>query len=249
MEHKKRIIITGSEGIIGRSIVSFLEKKNHIVYKIDKKKLKKRNYFNCDITDEKQVANCIRQITKKNSVDVVINAASSNPKFNSKVFSFSDYDLSLWKKNLEVDLIGSFLISKHICKQFEKKNKGIIINISSIYGIQAPDQKIYSKKKKKFSGFKPLEYSVAKAGIIGFTKSLASYYSQTNIRVICLSLGGIQTKNMSNYFKKSYEAKTILGRLAKNNEYNEFINFLCSDKISYISGSNIILDGGATSRI
>ena len=246
---KKKIIVTGSEGIIGKSLVPFLEKKKHVVFKVDKKKLTKKNYFNCDITNESQVMNCIKKITNKTSIDVVINAASSNPKFDSKNFSFSDYDLATWKKNLEVDLIGSFLISKHICKKFEKKNKGTIINISSIYGLQAPDQKIYAKKKKKFSGFKPLEYSVAKAGIIGFTKSLASYYSQTNIRVICVSLGGIQTKKMSNYFKKAYEAKTIVGRLAKNNEYNEFINFLCSDKINYISGSNIILDGGATSKI
>ena len=251
MNYKKNVIISGSKGLIGKNLVQFLKLKNKNVYEIDiKKKLKnEENYFRCDITREEQVKKTIKQITKINNIDVLINNAAYNPKFNSKKYSFSNYDLNKWKKNLEVDLIGSFLLSKHVCKNFEKNNKGLIINISSVYGLVAPDQSIYSNTKKDKIGFKPLEYSVSKSGIIGFTKSLASFYSGTNIKVVSLSLGGIYTKNMNPSFIKRYSKKTIEKRLANVSEYNEFINFLCSWKLNYVSGSNFVLDGGASSVI
>ena len=122
MNYKKNIIISGSKGLIGKNLVQFLKLRNKNVYEIDiKKKLKsEKNYFQCDITREKQVKKTIKQITKINNIDVLINNAAYNQKFNSKKYSFSNYDLNKWKKNLEVDLIGSFLLSKHVCKNFEK---------------------------------------------------------------------------------------------------------------------------------
>jgi len=247
---KKNIILTGSEGIIGKSLVPHLEKKNMNVFKIDiKKNIKEKNYFSCDITKESQVKNCIKKIIKKNNVQVLINNASFNPKFDSKSYKFSNYKLKEWKKNLEVDLIGSFLMSKHVCKNFEKNNEGTILNISSILALQGPDQKIYDKNIKRFHGYKPLEYSVVKSGMIGFTKALASYYKNTNIRVICLILGGIETKNMTKSFLKNYKSKTISNRMAKIGEYNEFISFFVSDKAKYANGSCVVIDGGLTSIV
>ena len=86
---------------------------------------------------------------------------------------------------------------------------------------------------------------MAKAGILGFTKSLASYYKKTNIKILCLILGGIED-NQSNYFKKNYNNKTIVNRMALLNEYNEYIKFFSSKKASYSSGTCVVIDGGAT---
>ena len=92
-----------------------------------------------------------------------------------------------------------------------------------------------------------MEYSVAKSGIIGFTKALASYYKKTNIRVTCLVLGGIKTKNMNNKFTKKYSSKTVTNRMANLSDYNEFISFFASEKARYATGSCVVIDGGATS--
>lgn len=244
----KNIILTGSEGFLGQEFEKSLSGNNK-VFSIDIKNKKKNNYFKCDITKESQVSVIVKKILKKNNIDVLINNAAYNPSSKGIAYSFSNYKFDTWKKNLEVDLLGSFLMSKYICKHFEKKNKGLIINISSIYGLVGPDQSIYQKKFKKYYGFKPIEYSVAKSGIIGFTKSLAAYYSNTNIRSICLVLGGVEKKDMSLFFKKNYKKKTILNKMAKRTDYNALLNFVISDNSSYINGSSIIIDGGATSRL
>ena len=247
---KKNIVITGSQGLLGQVFSDHLSKKNNVI-KIDKLKLKKnrKNFYQCDITKEKEVKKAFKKILIKNDIDVLINNAANNPKSDGKDFKFSNYRFDNWKKNLEVDLYGSFLTSKYACKFFETKNKGLIINISSIYGELGPDQDIYNNKRKKYYGFKPLEYSVAKAGLLGFTKSLASFYKNTNIRVISLILGGVETPNMSSFFKQNFSKKTIIGRLAKKNEYNGVLDFLISENSSYITGSSIIVDGGATTII
>jgi NAD(P)-dependent dehydrogenase (short-subunit alcohol dehydrogenase family) len=243
----KNIILTGSEGLIGRSYRAFAEKKGYNLFCIDKKKIKRKKYFYCDITDEKQVSKTINKIFTKNHISLLINNAASNPTADNKLkgFKFSEYKLENWKKNLEVDLLGSFLVSKHVLKFFEKQDKGNILNISSIYGMVGADQKIYQKKKKKYHGFKPLEYSVAKAGIIGFTKALSSFYQETDIKINCLVLGGVESKQ-DKFFKKKYSEKTILNRMSKLGEYNNYIDFFGSELNSYTSGSCFVIDGGAT---
>tara|TARA_E500000178_G_scaffold353054_1_gene417986 strand:- start:1098 stop:1862 length:765 start_codon:yes stop_codon:yes gene_type:complete len=245
----KNILIIGSNGLVGKSLVSYLNKRGHNVFKIDiKQKKKEKNFFKCDVTKESSVAKIIKKITKKTSIDVVFNAASVNPKTQKiKKFKFSDYNLNKWKNNLEVDLIGSFNISKHILKHYEKKNSGKIINISSIYGFLGPDQDIYfNQSREKYTGMKPLEYSVAKAGVIGFTKALASFYKNSKIEVFCLVLGGIE-EGQDTFFKKKYSKKTISGRMALKGEYNTIIDFLITNNTSYLTGSSIDLSAGALS--
>lgn len=244
----KNIILTGSEGLIGTSYRKFAEKKRHNLFCIDIANIKRKHYYKCDITDEKQVKVTIEKITRRNKIDVLINNAAFNPKAENKLksFKFSNYNYDAWKKNIEVDINGSFLISKHVLKHFEKFNLGNIINISSIYGIVGPDHNIYGKNKKKFYGFKPIEYSVAKSGVIGFTKSLAAFYQGTNIRVNCLIFGGVKT-NQNKSFIKAYSKKTLLNRLSKVGEYNNYLEFLSSDLNTYTTGSCFVVDGGATS--
>ena len=148
----KNIILTGSEGLIGKSYRSYAEKKGYNLFCIDKKKIKRKNYFCCDITNEKEVSKTIKEIFKNKKISLLINNAATNPTADDKLkgFKFSEYKLENWKNNLEVDLNGSFLISKYVLKFFETNNYGNILNISSIYGIIGANQKIYKKNKKKF---------------------------------------------------------------------------------------------------
>lgn len=246
----KNIIITGSEGIVGKSFRNFAEKKGYKIFCVDIKNIRRKNYYKCDITNENSVEKTVKEITKKNKINILINNASYNPKVETKLkkFKFSSYDFNKWKRGIDVDINGSFLLSKHVLKYFEKENKGIILNISSIYGIVGPDQKIYDDKFKKYYGYKPLEYSVAKSAVIGFTKSLAAFYSNTNIKVNCLIFGGIKNKQKKGFIK-NYSKKTIIGRMANIGEYNNYIDFFTSEQNSYCTGSCVIIDGGATNII
>ena len=121
-----------------------------------------------------------------------------------------------------------------------------IINISSTYGVKAQDQKIYSSNKFKNKMFKPLEYAVSKSGLESFTRNLAAYYQNTNIRVNTLSPGGIEQPNQNKTFKNNYTRKTILGRMATLEDYNDSILFLCKKTNNYLTGANLVVDGGAT---
>ena len=248
MINNKTFIVSGSNGFLGKSLEKFLIKKGANFYGLDLKK--SRNTIKCDITNEKQVKNAFKYISSKNEPDVLINNAAINPsnikKLKNNSFTFSNYKLNDWKKSIDVDLIGSFLTSKYCCKSFEKKNSGLIINISSMYGIIGPDQDIYKNIRKKYHGYKPIEYSVAKSGLIGFTKALAAFYKKTDIRVISLILGGIDN-NQNKNFKLNYSNKTILNRMANVSEILNYIEFYSSDKATYTTGSSIIIDGGATS--
>ena len=121
----KNIVLTGSEGLIGRSFRKFAEKKGHKVFCLDLKNIRRKNYYRCDITDENSVIQTIKSVLMKSKVDVLINNASSNPKVEGKLsrYKFSNYSYEIWKKGLSVDLNGSFLMSKHLLKHFEKKNR------------------------------------------------------------------------------------------------------------------------------
>mgnify|MGYP001165274132 CR=1 FL=1 len=246
-ENQKNIVITGSEGLLGSSFIKNHASDYNEIFSIDIHKKNKKNYYKCDVTNESQVKKVINKVTKNNNVDVLINYAAYNPpaKKKMKPYKFSSYSLKDWKKNISIDLIGSFLMSKYILKHFEKKNSGTIINISSVYGLKGIDQSIYNKNLKRFHGYKPIEYSVAKSGIIGFTKSLSTFYKNTNIKILCLILGGVE-KDQGTFFKKNYNKKAISSRMARIDEYNEYIKFYSSDKASYSTGTCVVIDGGAT---
>ena len=130
-------------------------------------------------------------------------------------------------------------------KYFLQKKEGHLINIGSQYGLVAPDQRIY-KLNKKQEFFKPADYIVSKAGLIGLNKYLASYFRNTKIRFNILTPCGIEN-NQKKIFKNNFSSKTTLNRMSKINEYNGAIQFLCSDSSSYMTGSNLIIDGGWTS--
>jgi NAD(P)-dependent dehydrogenase (short-subunit alcohol dehydrogenase family) len=185
-------------------------------------------------------------------LDVLVNSAALDPKFDPQASSkgiapgaFEDYPLDQWNAALNVNLTGMFLVTQACVKQMiVQDKKGSIINICSTYGLNGPDQRIYVKDGERVA-YKPVYYTVTKAGVMGFTKYLAAYYAGTEIRVNALTPGGVFNGH-EDYFVKNYSAKTILGRMAQKDEMNGALLFLASDASSYMTGNNLIVDGGWT---
>jgi 2-deoxy-D-gluconate 3-dehydrogenase len=159
--------------------------------------------------------------------------------------SFEDYPLDAWKAALDVNLTGMFLCCQAAVKpMLAQGKKGSIINICSTYGMVAPDQRIYQRGGDQTS-YKPVYYSVTKAGVLGLTRYLSAYYAGSEIRVNALTPGGIYN-NHDDEFLKAYSARTIMGRMAHKDEMNGALLFLASDASSYMTGSNLVVDGGWT---
>jgi NAD(P)-dependent dehydrogenase (short-subunit alcohol dehydrogenase family) len=185
-------------------------------------------------------------------LDVVVNSAALDPKFDPDAAAkgiapgaFEDYPLEQWSAAVNVNLTGMFLVTQSCVKpMIAQGKKGSIINICSTYGLNGPDQRIYIKDGKRVA-FKPVYYTTTKAGVMGFTKYVAAYYAGTEIRANALTPGGV-FNNHEEYFVTNYSAKTILGRMAKKDEMNGALLFLASDASSYMTGNNVIVDGGWT---
>lgn len=185
-------------------------------------------------------------------LDILVNSAALDPKFDPEAVNkgitpgaFEDYPLDLWNSALNVNLTGMFLMTQACVKpMIEQGKKGSVINICSTYGLNGPDQRIYIKEGRRVA-FKPVYYTVTKAGVMGFTKYLAAYYAGTDIRVNALTPGGV-FNNHEEYFVKNYSAKTIIGRMAQKDEMNGALLFLASDASSYMTGNNVVVDGGWT---
>ncbi len=206
-----------------------------------------------DITQPDSVNAAVEKVLSTlGRLDILVNSAALDPKFDPDAVNkgitpgaFEDYPLDLWNSALNVNLTGMFLMTQACVRpMIEQGKKGSIINICSTYGLNGPDQRIYVKDGQRVA-FKPIYYTVTKAGVMGFTKYLAAYYAETEIRVNALTPGGV-FNNHEDYFVKNYSAKTILGRMAKKDEMNGALLFLASDASSYMTGNNVVVDGGWT---
>jgi NAD(P)-dependent dehydrogenase (short-subunit alcohol dehydrogenase family) len=168
-----------------------------------------------------------------------------DPKSAIEQSKFENYPLEMWKKSLDVNITGTFLCSQLFGCEMLKSGKGSIINIASTYGIVAPNQSLYQKPDGTQAFYKPPAYSVTKSAVIAFTKFLAAYWGKSGIRVNSLSPGGVKN-SQDDYFIKSYSEKTPLGRMAEPDDYNNAIVFLASDASAYMTGANLVIDGGFT---
>lgn len=191
-------------------------------------------------------------VSKFGRLDILVNSAALDPKFDPDAAAkgiapgaFEDYPLEQWNDALNVNLTGMFLVTQACVKpMLEQGKKGSIINICSTYGLKGPDQRIYIKNGQRVA-YKPVYYTTTKAGVMGFTKYLAAYYAGTEIRVNALTPGGVYN-NHEDYFVENYSAKTIMGRMADKDEMNGALLFLASDASSYMTGNNVVVDGGWT---
>ncbi|HEY2982030.1 MAG TPA: SDR family oxidoreductase [Anaerolineales bacterium] len=209
--------------------------------------------FECDITDPDAVKRlAVSVLSTFGRLDILVNAAALDPKFDAAAVargvtpgSFEDFPLQDWNAALNVNLTGMFLITQ-ACVQpmLDQGKKGSIINICSTYGLNGPDQRIYIRDGKRVA-YKPVYYSVTKAGVLGFTKYLSAYYAGSEIRVNALTPGGVFNEH-DETFVKNYSSKTILGRMARKDEMNGALLFLACEASSYMTGGNLVVDGGWT---
>ncbi|PWB71140.1 MAG: short-chain dehydrogenase [Anaerolineales bacterium] len=259
-------VVTGGVGLLGAEFCRTLAEAGAAVAVVDMNAsaaqgtadtLAKSGYkslaIHTDITQPDSVNAMVEKILAKfGHLDILVNSAALDPKFDPDAMkkgmapgAFEDYPLDQWNAALNVNLTGMFLVTQACVKpMLAHGNKGSIINICSTYGLNGPDQRIYIRDGQRVA-FKPVYYTVTKAGVMGFTKYLAAYYAGTEIRVNALTPGGV-FNNHEDYFVKNYSAKTILGRMANKDEMNGALLFLASDASSYMTGNNVIVDGGWT---
>jgi 2-deoxy-D-gluconate 3-dehydrogenase len=207
-----------------------------------------------DITQLESVQQMVATTLKHfGRLDILVNSAALDPKFDPAALqsrttplgSFEDYPLDAWKSALDVNLTGMFLCCQAAVRpMLDQVKKGSIINICSTYGLVAPDQRIYQREGKQTS-YKPVYYSVTKAGVLGMTRYLATYYAGTEIRCNALTPGGVYN-NHDDIFLQAYSARAVMGRMARKDEMNGALLFLASDASSYMTGANLVVDGGWT---
>ena len=183
------------------------------------------------------------------SLDVLVCSAALDPKFDPHLGqknedNFEDYPLSAWQQALDVNLTGAFLSAQAAAHYMLAGGRGVMVLIGSIYGLGGPDQRLYERPDGPRQ-YKPPYYSATKAGLLGLTRYLAAYYAGQNIRVNALSPGGVFNGH-DEHFVQAYSQRTMLGRMADKEEMNASLLFLASDASSYMTGANLVIDGGWT---
>jgi NAD(P)-dependent dehydrogenase (short-subunit alcohol dehydrogenase family) len=262
----KLCVLTGGAGMLAEQFALAIMSEGGKVFLLDidkealnnKIKILTQKYPNqcegitTDITNELSVTQAKKLIINNDQkISVLINIAANNPKIesNNKInFSrLENFQLSQWNNDISVGLTGAFICAKIFGTEMAKKKQGIIVNIASDLSIIAPDQRIYREDNLKddMQPVKPITYSVVKSGLIGLTKYLATYWADQGVRVNALSPGGVFANQPEEFIDKLTNL-IPMGRMANLDEYNSAIIFLCSDASSYMTGTNLVIDGGRT---
>jgi NAD(P)-dependent dehydrogenase (short-subunit alcohol dehydrogenase family) len=233
---KKKAIVTGANGKIGRTFVESLVAKGYCVYAVDLKTEGLKNSENVeliqlDITDEESVHDFFLSVR---NLSVLVNNAGIG------VFTpFEDRTAAEFKKVMEVNLLGSFLMSQSAIKIMKERGGGKIINIASIYGSISSDERIYGDSGRNNSEV----YSATKAGVINLTKYMAAHFGKYNIQTNAISPGGIYNQQSID-FVRNYEYKTPMQRMGNVEDLLSTLLYLISDDTAYTNGQNISVDGG-----
>ncbi|MFO8036883.1 MAG: SDR family oxidoreductase [Anaerolineales bacterium] len=256
-------LVTGGAGFLGQQFCEALSEAgaNVVVADIDREKALdfaaelvrgkgSSAGVGVDIADPESVQNMIDfSLDQFGRLDIVVNSAALDPKFDSEsaaqhVTSFEEFPLRAWQNAMDVNLTGMFLTCQAAAKIMKKRGKGSLINICSTYGITGPDQRLYESLGEPRK-YKPVYYTVSKAGVLGLTRYIATYYAGTEIRCNALTPGGVEHGH-DQAFKEAYASRTVLGRMAYPHELKGAIVFLASEASSYMTGANLVVDGGWT---
>ncbi len=257
----KIAIVTGGAGILGSHFCSGLADAGANVAVVDLNIEGAQNVANsivtrfgvkaiaieCDVTSELSVKKMVESVLVEFGEISILhnNAAGKSNDLDAFFADFEDYDLAQWKEIMGTNLDGMFLVAKHVGKVMKEQQKGgSIIQTSSIYGVMAPDQRIYEGSyylDRQINS--PAIYSASKAGVIGLTKYLATYWAKDGIRVNAITPGGVES-GQNDTFKKNYSNRIPLGRMSQPEEMVGALIYLASDASSYVTGQNIIVDGG-----
>lgn len=203
-----------------------------------------------DITNPSQVQALLDRILQEyGRLDILINNAANNPKMeDAHDFEFSrleNFPLTQWHADLAVGLTGAFLCCKIIGSEMARRKRGVIVNVSSDLGLISPDQRLYRRDglPEDRQPVKPVTYSVVKTGLIGLTRYLATYWADSGVRVNAISPGGVYNRQPDEFVQRLSNL-IPMGRMARLDEYQGAILLLCSDASSYMTGANLIVDGG-----
>jgi NAD(P)-dependent dehydrogenase (short-subunit alcohol dehydrogenase family) len=203
-----------------------------------------------DVSDPGSVCTASQELLARWSrVDILVNNAAIDPKVKAgtvvETSRFENFPLEQWHLQIRVGLTGAFLCSRTFGSWMAKNGGGVILNIASDLSVIAPDQRIYRRDDLPYDQqpVKPVTYSVIKTGLIGLTKYLATYWANKGVRVNALSPGGVYV-NQSDEFVSKLTTLIPIGRMARRDEYRAAVQFLCSDASSYLTGQNIVMDGG-----
>lgn len=213
--------------------------------------------IDADITSPDSVQRMVQvALETYGRLDILVNSAALDPKFDPQHKSanlhgpgsgaFEDFPFEAWNQALAVNLTGAYLCCQAVVHPMLTQGSGVIVNLSSIYGLAGPDQRLYQRGAAGAPAqYKPVYYSVTKAGILGLTRYLATYYAGKNIRVNALTPGGVFNGHDES-FVQAYSARAVLGRMAEKDEMNGALLFLASDASAYMTGANLVVDGGWT---
>lgn len=259
----KVAIVTGATGLIGRNHCKALEESGASLViadlNIDKCNEvistllhpEKHLAISFDITNEDDVKKAKDSIiTRFGKIDILVNNAAINDMFENPALAgeqsmFENYPVKMFRQSLEANITGTFLCCQVFGAEMAKAGSGSIINIASTYGMVGPDQSIYKDKDGKQMFYKSAAYPATKGAVINFTRFLAAYWGKKGVRVNTLSPGGVEN-SQDDFFVQNYSAKTPLNRMAKSTDYMGAIVFLASDASDYMTGANLVVDGGWT---
>lgn len=263
----KVIIVTGGLGQLGAQYVKTLHDRGAkvaaLATRVDAARvdrvlgaIKDSDRLLCaevNITDKASINRVLDSIEAKWDVpDGLVNNAGvdTQPSAPPEVSGpFEEFPEEVFREVVEVNLVGTFLMTQQVGKRMKQAGKGgSIINVGSIYGVVSPVQDIYSYKKEDtgIPFVKPVAYSAAKSGLYNFTRYCATYWGRDGIRVNTLTLSGVERSDQDPRFQKNYTNRIPIGRMAKAHEYNGAVVFLLSDASVYMTGSNVVVDGGWT---
>lgn len=238
----KIIIVTGGSGLIGKELIADIKRNGGIAINADIGIETDLDQFNLymDITNDDSIQDGINiVISKFGKIDGLVNNAY--PRTNDWGNKFEDINPDSWRRNVDIQLNSYFVCCQKVLKVMEAQKNGAIVNIASIYGIVGNDFTLY----EEYGGTSPAAYSAIKGGLINFTRYLASYYGRKGIRINCVSPGGILDHQHPSFISR-YEAKVPMGRLGNPDDIAPAVSFLLSNQAKYITGQNLIVDGGWT---